>query len=178
MGTFCFLTSKHQSVLSYSLIIRSSFPDVHIQGSCNLVLKTEERWDCAAKASSACLPQTVQVTGFAQTTSLLPLMIGFPLLWWADRSTAAEAFLLRVSLCWVSLVWDTDSYGDKWVEAVQTPAEYSWVFLCDIMIANYILLKGLYTLLTSNRDCCRSLLYLCNQAMINYDAELKRIIIT
>lgn len=34
-------------------------------------------------------------------------------------------------------------------------------------------MKDLYTLLTSNRNCCRSLFYLCNQAMINYDAELK-----
>lgn len=33
--------------------------------------------------------------------------------------------------------------------------------------------KKVYTLLTSNRDCCRSLFYLCNQAVINYDAEQK-----
>lgn len=35
-------------------------------------------------------------------------------------------------------------------------------------------MKKIYTLLTSNRDCCRSLFYLCNQAIINYDAEQKK----
>lgn len=34
--------------------------------------------------------------------------------------------------------------------------------------------EKIYTLRTSNRDCCRNLFYLCNQAMINYDAELKK----
>lgn len=33
--------------------------------------------------------------------------------------------------------------------------------------------KNGYNSQTSNRDCCRNLFYLCNQAMINYDAELK-----
>lgn len=50
-----------------------------------------------------------------------------------------------------------------------------WVY-CRILLQRVISMKDFYILLISNRDCSRSLLYLCNQAMINYDAELKKII--
>lgn len=43
--------------------------------------------------------------------------------------------------------------------------------LWHTVIESYDLMKNIY--LASNKDCCRNLFYLCNQAMIN-QAELKK----
>lgn len=142
-----------------------------------------QMWRRTAKAFPALLQHSqraVGVAGLPRKAAFSHFVFSIPVVNGQICRGVTKCYCLCVSLCSSSLVWDNDSRLVKCTWIKSSPVIYCWVggyagFNVAYCNSELWFNGKIYNLQTSNRDCCRNLLYLCNQAMINYDdAELQK----